>query len=185
MDTNNIMIKLNDLISEDRGPKSIHKGCLMAMIPKNISEKLVEFGKKIVPDSSLYFEGDEYGRVTDSSHITIRYGFTRDLNELEIRRILQGYKPFTINIVGVDKFESDPKFDVVKFKVESSILKELFQISGIYPNESKFLEYHPHITICYIKKGLFLRSQLGMNMKISINTICYSSIHKGKSYFEL
>ena len=67
--------------------------------------------------------------------MTIRYGFLKDLNELDIRQLLKGHKPFMVEIFGLDKFDSTPKYKVSMFKVSSPVLKQLNELSGIYLNE--------------------------------------------------
>ncbi len=92
------MISFSKLISENRSNVSARKGCLMAMVSEEYAEKIRRFCEKIIPEQCLYIEGTEYGRENES-HVTIRYGFTRDLNELEIRQLLKGQKPFTMELI--------------------------------------------------------------------------------------
>ena len=179
------MIKLNDLMSENRSQISDRKGCLMAMVDNVISEKIFNFGKKIIKEEILYTEDKEFGRENSPLHCTIRYGFTRDLNELEVRQLIKGHKPFTMEIVGMDKFDTNPDYDVVKFRVESQALRELHEASSIYPNESNFPNYDAHMTLAYVKKNSFPHLKEGMKMKIPVRTLCYSPISGDKSYYDL
>ena len=177
------MISLNKILKEDRN-LSVRRGCLMAMIPEETSHVILEFSKRLIKDEDLYTEGDEYGRETNS-HVTIRYGFLKDLNELEVRQLIKGQKSFIVELIGLDKFMSAPQYDVAMFKVNSPVLRRLNEMSGIYLNECDYPEYVPHITIGYIKKGRFPYVKEGLNLKIPVKTVCYAPISGDKSYFNL
>jgi hypothetical protein len=178
------MINLRDTLMENRTNQTAKKGCLMAMIPQDKTNAIVNFGKRLIKDSDLYLEGNEYGRETEG-HVTIRYGFLKDLNELEIRQLITGQKPFIVELYGLDKFDSDPKYDVAMFKASSPVLKQLNEMSGIYLTESEYNEYNPHLTLAYVQKGKFPYIKEGLRIQVPIKTICYSPIQGGKSYFEL
>ena len=176
------MIQLLSMLAEDRS-QSVDRGCLMAMVPEFQKNKLAEFGKKLVREEDLYLEGNEFGRETDC-HVTILYGFLPDLHELQIRKIIQDVKPFTITLTGIDTFQNH-QFDVVKFSVESPVLRKLNEIAKQFPNKSSFPNYKPHMTIAYEKSGTFKFPRSGMNIRIPINEVCYSPARGGKSCFDL
>lgn len=179
------MINLKEMLLEKRTSKSTEgKGCLMAMISKDVCKALQKFNHKLIKDEDLYIEDDEFGREKDC-HVTIRFGFTKDLNELDVRQLLKGQKEFTVEIYELDKFEPTDTYDVIMFKVKSPIMEKLNQLSSIYPNESDFPDYHPHITLAYVKKGTFTEKKEGLNIVIPITEVCYSPISGGKSYFPL
>ena len=62
---------------------------------------------------------------------------------------------------------------------------QLNEISGKYPCQNDFPDYHPHMTVGYIKKRTFPYKKEGFSIKIPIKEICYSPISGGKSYFQL
>ena len=178
------IISMGNLLTEDRSNQTARKGCLMAMIPQDKTNMIVDFGKRLIKEEDLYLEGNEYGRETEG-HVTIRYGFLKDLNELEIRQLIQGQKSFIVELVGLDKFDINPKYDVAKFVVSSPVLKRLNEMSSIYLNENEYGEYSPHLTLGYVKKGSFPYVVKKLNIKVPIRQICYSPISGDKSYFEL
>ena len=177
------MINLKEMVNENRDATA-KKGCLMAMIPKESSDSILKFSKQLINNNDLYVENGEYGRETES-HVTIRYGFLKDLNELEVRQLLKGQKPFVVELTGLDKFVSSPQYDVAMFKVNSPVLKKLNELSGIYLNENDYPEYNPHLILAYVQKGKFSHIKEGLKLKVSIREICYSPIQGGKSYFRL
>ena len=172
------------LMTEKRSESSVDKGALMADVSPDICKKLVEFGKKIIPDEDLYLEGDEFGRELEC-HVTVLYGFTRDLTELEVRRIINNVKPFTIKLTGISKFTPPEKYEVVKFDVESDILTSLNTKCRELPYESDFTTYVPHLTIAYVQKEKFSHVKEGMSIEIPISRFTYSTSTKEKSYFYL
>lgn len=178
------MINFKSMLMEDRNA-STDKGCLMAMVNKENCGALNRFGNKLIPEDTLYKVGDEFGREREC-HVTIRYGFLPDLNELQLRRTLDNVKPFVVTIIGIDMF-NNPKegFDVVKFTVESPVLCELNTFTKQFPNIDKYPTYLPHATIAYVKPESFNKVVTGMNIKIPIHRICYSPAKGSKSYFDL
>jgi hypothetical protein len=180
------MINLKTMLSEDRGSDSVEYGCLMALVPDNYSEIINKFNNMMIPEEDLYKEGDEYGREMET-HITILYGFTKELNELDVRRLLKNQNPFWITLTGISKFESkDKPYDVVKYNVESEVLHMLHELAKkMYPNVQTFPEYHPHMTIAYVKKGTFPHDKEGLDIQIPIKQVFYSTANQVKSYYDL
>lgn len=188
-----INIKKLLLLKEDRSAESAPMGCLMAMFSKDVCEKLNKFGEQIISESILYKEGDEFGREKEG-HVTIRYGFTKDLNELEIRQLLKGQKPFLVELYGLDKFAGQPQelkgnppkpYDVIYLKARSAILNKLNEATKSFPNKPSMFGYKPHATVAYVKPQSFPHIKEGLNLKIMVDTVCYSPIKGGKSYFKL
>lgn len=177
------MIKMSSLLNEVEN-SSIDRGCLMAMVPKEYCSLLFNFGKKLVPEEDLYTKDGEFGREKEC-HVTILYGFTRNLTELEVRRIIQGVKPFNVNIVGISKFTPPQEFEVVKFDIESPAMTDLHNKCKQFPFKSDFPDYHPHLTIAYVLKDKFTHSKEGLNIPIPITEICYSTADQDKSYYKL
>ena len=177
------MINLREMLTENRDA-SARRGCLMAMLSKEDTAKILKFSKQLIKDEDLYLEGNEYGRENES-HVTIRYGFINDLNEIEIRQLLKGHKPFVVEIEGLDKFDTHPSYDVAMFKVSSPVLRKLNEMSGIHLNECDYPDYNPHLTLAYVQKGRFNKIKEGLQIKALIKEICYSPISGTKSYFTL
>lgn len=92
----------------------------------------------------------EKGRETEP-HVTVFYGFTFDSSE-EIERICRKTWPirFTVGQAGI--FEKE-EYDVLKLDVTGEELHELNKKLSSLPNENKYPEYCPHVTIAYFKKG--------------------------------
>ena len=176
------MINIKDMLTEKR-KASIDRGCLMAMFDKKTCDSLNKLNHKLISDENLYTEGTEFGRETEC-HCTIKYGFINDLTELEIRRIINGIKPFIIRLKSISTFQND-KFDVVKFDVESPVLEYMNKRSSEYPNDDRFPIYAPHMTLAYVNKNSFTYTKDNLELYVTIKNICYSPIIGEKSMFEL
>src|SRR5579862_8105873 len=175
---------LREMLLERAVSQEERLGCLMAMVDSSVCSTLMEFGKKIIKDEDIYHQvnekgEDEYGREHEC-HVTIRYGFTKDLNELEVRQLLAGRKKFNVKVTGLDIFDSNPEFDVVKFVIESPVLTQLNMLTQIYPNKTDFPDYHPHLTLAYVKKGTFPHKK-ELNLELPIDNVIYSPISGDKS----
>lgn len=182
------MMTLKEMLLERQIDQAERLGCLMAMVDESTATKILEFNKKLIKEKDLYHKinekgEDEFGREKEC-HVTIRYGFTKDLNELDIRQLLKGHKEFLVELNDLDIFDTNPEFDVVKFNVNSSTLNQLNELSGIYPNKSDYPDYKPHITLAYVKKGTFPHKKK-IKLEIPIKSVCYSPISGGKSHFQL
>jgi 2'-5' RNA ligase len=126
--------------------------CLMLDFKVDNWNKLL---KKISPDIVYDDETKQFGLET-KPHVTILYGFTggKEISE-QIKEITERAKtPIKVKIKSISKFEGE-EFDVLKFDVESDILTKLNKIfTNNFENVNDFPDYHPHITIGYIKKGI-------------------------------
>jgi 2'-5' RNA ligase len=177
------MINLKKVLKEQ---KQNEFGCLMAMIPEKYNQKINNFNKKIILDEELYIEGDEFGREKEG-HVTIRYGFLPDLNELQIRQLLKGQKSFVVEVKGISLFEQEKEpYDVVKFDIQSPTLIKLNEKAKQYSGINTYPIYHPHLTLAYVQKGKgkgIITENI--NFQIPIYTACYSPISGEKSYYQL
>lgn len=159
-------------------------GCVMAIINEDASKKIIDIGKKLIPDEILYFEeGQEYGREIEP-HVTIKFGLTQNYNKNKMGEVFSKIKPFEITLVAIDIF-SNPKFDVVKFDVESDVLKKLNTLFNKLPNEDEYPTYHPHMTLAYVLPGEGKKFKKQINpIQLSINKIKYSN-PVAKYYYDL
>ena len=171
------------LLTEERFHSAPY-GCLMAKVEDGYSQKIIDFGKKIIQDSILYTKNNEFGRE-NTPHITIKYGFEPDLNEIQIRKILKDIKLFHVRVKGLSIFNTNSEYDVVKFDVESTILNNLHKKCDTFRNYDEYPIYHPHLTIAYVQKNTFGVGNGNVNISAPIREIYYSPMVGEKSYFKL
>jgi 2'-5' RNA ligase len=158
-------------------------GCLMAIIEKTQQSIILNTAKKLISNDILFTKPDDdsYG-FDDEPHVTIKYGFTPDLNPDQVKNIIAGVKPFDITLVGLSFFKN-PEFTVVKFDVNSDILHQLRKKADGYPNEDAYPVYHPHLTLAYVKPDSFEPNKQGMSIILKVNRFKYSSGTTGTAYY--
>lgn len=161
-------------------------GCLMAMVEPTRGPHIIKFGRTVIPQQILYTDPNDpsYG-YDDEPHCTVKYGFTPDLTRPQLASVLQGIKPFFITLKGLTQFQNE-MYDVVKFDVEKNdILTELRNRCDCHKNEDKYPDYKPHMTVAYVKKGMFPHIKEGMNLKVPITRFKYSGQDGKKLYINL
>ena len=160
-------------------------GCLMAMVSPTAGQSIIKFGKSLIRDSDLYIkQGEEYGRETEP-HVTIRFGFTPDLKDAEIKKVIADVKSFDITSSGISIFENED-FDVVKFDInKSGPLMELHERSTVYPHVNSFPTYHPHLTVAYVRKGSFKNKITDKHLLFKINRLKYSGMNGDKRWYTI
>ena len=98
---------------------------------------------------------DSYG-LEDNPHVTIIYGIHEDEIDPEVvmEVIKKNMKPVTVTIDNISIFSKN-EYDVVKYDVPvTDQLKEYRnKFEKTFPNTQTFPEYHPHITLAYVKPG--------------------------------
>ncbi len=159
-------------------------GCVMARIHEESAQKILDFNRKTIGEHIIYREGDDYGRE-ESPHITLKYGLVNGYTEEQMKKILHHVTPFTIDVKGISIFENE-KFDVVKFDVDGKELRALNELFSKLPNHDEYPEYHPHMTLAYVRKGMGKRyiKEVKKIAKIPVNCIVYSNRGE-KSFFNL
>lgn len=146
------MISLINLLKENS--ESIYEfGCVMLWVKFPKMEKL----HSIISKSDIYTEeGDiKYG-LEDEPHITLLYGLSKDVTLDQVKDKLKDFKfgPEKLVAYNASLFENkDKPYDVLKFDIKGQILSAINEQLKTLPFKSDFPNYHPHMTIGYIKKG--------------------------------
>lgn len=149
------ILKFNDYKKNEDEPKL---GCLMLYFAFS---DWSQFIRKMIKEEDIYSNEDEdtdkvnnYG-FENEAHCTVLFGFHH------YEGIVQKIKEYLPELEYIDDimrgnitlFEQE-KYDVIKFDLHSEKLKDLnekFKENFEYTNE--FLDYKPHMTIAYVKKG--------------------------------
>ena len=95
-----------------------------------------------------------YGLESDP-HVTVLFGIHEDQVDGEtIKELIKhNMKPITVKVDEVDFFPGE-EYDVVKYNIP--VTPELQQYRDLFmkfPNTQTFPEYHPHMTLAYVKPG--------------------------------
>lgn len=157
----------------------------MALASPSHSPHIIKFGKTVIPQSILYTKPDDdsYG-YNETPHVTLKYGYSPDLNKQNLASILKGVKPFNVILHALTQF-NNPDFDVVKFDVESPVLQELRYRANLFPNQDSFPDYKPHMTLAYVKPKSFTCLKENLSIKIPIKQFEYSGANGRKILINL
>ncbi len=123
-------------------------------VPLPLAGDIVEWGKRQVLDDDVYVTQKDptFGRE-DEIHVTILYGLHTDRSD-QVLKLLENHGPIKAKLGKVGVFTNPYKFDVVMIEVVSPdlvVLNNILHKNVKYTN--KYGEYHPHVTIAYVKKG--------------------------------
>lgn len=141
------------LITEGKSDK---KGCLMF----NLESKIKNWKEvtDLIDEKDLYNdETKDYG-IENNPHVTVLYGVEPKIKHEEVKEFIKSIvkEDITIKLTAISLFEGGDKkpYDVVKFTVDSSDLKELNKkMKDKFPFQNDFPDYQPHMTIAYVKAG--------------------------------
>lgn len=174
-----VQINLQDQISE----KDYFFGRLQDLIPdeaiyREYPQRRRTSGNiwELTPDMLFDDPKEEYGRENEP-HITCLYGLTDESDMFKIKRYLTAVDPFEIELDDISLFSSDPKYDVVKVEILSPELHEVNAwIVENCKNSQKFPEYHPHMTIAYVRKDAYTPDRNPCKGKrIGVRSMVFSS----------
>lgn len=147
------LIRFKDYIAEETDSEADNEeyGILLIRLDQYIKDKILQFALNI-PQNELYTAKDaEYGIEYDT-HITLRYG-TKIIDPSALEELAY-YLPITGKL-STTSFFSNTEYDVLKIGVSSKALEVANKAAGEmipFPGET-FLDYNPHCTIAYLKKG--------------------------------
>lgn len=133
-------------------------------IPESMYNTLKEYQNKI-PDDDLH----EYGKE-DDFHIIVLYGILEESSLEEIKKIfknINGIMPkIKAKLDKVTLFDTNDEFDVIKVDVISD---DLIKLNSLFRNKlnykNDYPEYHPHLTLAYVKKGKATKYNCDLDFK--------------------
>ena len=141
-----------ELIKESTGHDY---GCVMLYLP--IEKEWWDGITKGIKEDDVYSpEGErDYGiQPPNEIHVTILYGLHADIPDEDIENFIDNMTAPEVTLDKVSIFDNaDKGFDVLKFDVEG---KELFKMNKDFakmPHTTDYPDYHPHVTIAYLKAG--------------------------------
>jgi len=160
------------LLNEGATPKY---GCLMAMVSGDESQNILDTFQHIVNPSDLHENGYE-----TEPHVTVLYGFNLNFDGNQLQDFCAPYLPIKAHITGISKFTC-PEYDVVKFDIYSGSLVKLNQkLKDKFGSEiapSNYPDYHPHLTVAYVRSGAKFNAKAAEQLighDFTFNSLLYS-----------
>jgi len=141
------MIKLLDLLKEEK--QTYDYGCAMLYFDFHQINKIHD---AINPKDVYTQEGDRSFGFEDEPHCTLLYGLHGGVTTKDVEKVLNKYTYHICKAYNASLFEN-PEYDVLKFDIKGDNLHETNADLQQYPFTSNFPDYHPHMTIAYLKSG--------------------------------
>lgn len=168
-------------------------GCVMLYL--KIDENYWNDLTSIIDKKDVYNgtkEDPGYG-IEDEPHITILYGIHHDeITTDELKTKINQIKNINLTINKVSSFDNNDDYSVIKFDIESDDLVKYNKMFKKLPHTSTFPNYHPHMTIAYVKPDNVKDYIKEINQYIKdneveyeIDSIVYSPPKGEKKYYKL
>ena len=141
-------VNINVVVSdEEQQDDTYDYSCVMCMAPFSLKCKIVDIVNSI-PTEALHSYGKDY-----EPHVTGLFGI-HSCDFDEIKSAISDLNPFVrFKIIGLSLFENED-FDVLKFDIESPDMCELNCKLKTLDHTNNYPDYHPHLTIAYLKPGM-------------------------------
>lgn len=176
------------LLKEGKHSVSNDYGCVMIFFKVDVKEW--DSIQDEIEEDDLYLGGEGesgFGKETEP-HVTILYGIHNDVPNEDVEKLIDKVKEPSISLDKVSSFTNE-KFDVLKFDVESKGLHKYNKEFKTLPHTSTFPDYHPHVTIAYLKKGKAEKYVKLLNdrepVSVEAEKIVYSKANGDKKDYEL
>ena len=181
------MIKLTSLLKEVKDKNRF--GCTMLFVD---FPKMEDLHSQINPiDVYEDPQDDSFGLETDP-HITLLFGTHEEVTLDEIKDKISGIEFGELIAYNISIFEN-PLYDVLKFNIKyptkgGNFLSIANQNLKSLPHTSSFPNYHPHMTIGYLQKGMgknYVNKFKDKEFNLTPSHIVYSEIDGTKTNIEL
>ena len=170
-------------------PKHLYQyACAMLPVSEEVATIVKYWVKKNINTDDLYVNEEEgiEGFVNDP-HVTLKYGIIDDSID-KITDLIEGFGDVKIKLGKVERFDTNPKFDVLKIHIEGESLQKLHDILSEKGDGDQFPEYKPHLTLAYIQKVKWeelIDNDFFDKLDDSINQVLFASKDGTETYIDL
>lgn len=140
--------RMKNLMNLNENKQVYDYGCAMLYFSDH---DLKPIYSQIEPED-LYVEGDGFGLETEP-HCTLLYGLHGDVTVKQVEDVLDKYTYHTCKAHNLSLFENE-KYDVLKYDIKGDNLSETNEDLKQYPFTTDYPNYHPHMTVAYLKPGM-------------------------------
>lgn len=144
-------LKLMKMINENR---EYEYGCAMLYFDFPTLLKIQD----VINPKDIYEDPDDdsFG-LEDEPHITLLFGLHKEVTDEEVEDIVKSFVYRPIKLSKLSIFDN-PDYDVLKFDIDEksrggNILYKVNKELKKLPFTSNFPDYHPHMTVGYLKSG--------------------------------
>jgi 2'-5' RNA ligase len=181
---------LREALEEKAKPHRKHVyGCVMVYL--KVDEKEWEALQSKIDEKDIYNgeEGAEGGFAREyDPHATILFGLHDDVPDEDVEKVIDAMTEPDIEMQKISSFNNE-QFDVLKFDVESSDLNKYNKEMSKLPHTNKFPDYHPHVTIAYLKKGTaakYVKEFAKIKpIEVEVDKIVYSKVDGSKKNYKI
>lgn len=125
------------------------------MIRFNTPDIIKEIQEKLSEDDLYYGDGSRsgFGLETDT-HVTLVPCLDNDIDLDSLKQLLKPLGEYQTFLTNISMFDN-PSFEVLKCDASSIPLFNTNKlITDKFTTHSEYKEYHPHVTIAYVKHGV-------------------------------
>jgi 2'-5' RNA ligase len=139
-------MKLMEILNENH---KFEYGCVMLYFD---FPEMKSLHQKINPEDIYTSEEDGTFGLETEPHTTLLFGLHPEVTDNDVKTVLSKHCFGSCQIRNASLFEN-PVYDVLKFDVSGFGLHECNNDLCKYPHTTNFPDYHPHMTIGYLKTG--------------------------------
>lgn len=175
----------DEVVKESKNMKKRYGVVMMDFDPNS---DVFKKAQNIIKDEDIFYnERGKYppgGRVKDP-HVTVLFGLHSDIEDEDVENTIKTFKCPSVKLENISVFENDD-YDVVKFDIDNTDLKKMNQQLKSLPYTSDYDQYHPHVTIAYVKPGEGKKYVQKLSNPIIMEPyrIVYSKADRTKKYYE-
>jgi len=177
------MKKLIDVLKESRGQKFEYGGVMLSFTFPEITK----IHEMMDPDDIYYEEGDRSFGLEDEPHTTLLFGLHEGVTSEDVSRVLDNFKFGTCRVSDASLFQN-PQYDVLKFDVSGTDLHNANKELKKFPHTSNFPDYHPHLTVGYLKPGRgkkYVKKLNGLSFGLTPKYVVYSKPNGDRDKLEI